>query len=57
MTERAATVALAAASILELIEARLEPLVLCSACGCLCRPSEVCPNCHPTYVSGGGRLD
>ena len=29
-----------------------EPLLCCSACGCLCRPSEICPACRLECVSG-----
>ena len=24
--------------------------VVCVACGCLCRPLETCPSCHPETV-------
>jgi hypothetical protein len=40
-------VLVALCDVLTRLGATLERLTVCEGCGCLCRPTEVCPCCHP----------
>lgn len=46
----AAAVRIAVLGVLALLEAATIPRECCASCGCLCRPLEVCPACHPSTV-------